>query len=102
MAHQPKPFFRTGRGWFVQLGAKQIKLCDGPKTGETEKTAWAEFYKFMAERAANDNVPAPNSANSATLSVAEVFEKFLGWCQQHRSPAPTNWHGSTSSRSATT
>jgi integrase len=87
MAHQPKPFFRTGRGWFVQLATKQIKLCDGPKNGETEKLAWAEFHKFMVDRTANDNTPAPkNSANSATLSVAEVFEKFLDWCKQHRSP----------------
>ncbi|OWK38654.1 hypothetical protein [Fimbriiglobus ruber] len=28
MAHRPKPFHRTGRGWYVQLGKQQIKLCD--------------------------------------------------------------------------
>ena len=83
MAHQPKPFFRTGRGWYVQLAAKQIKLCDGPKTGETEKVAWAAFHKLMVAPAAPHN----NSANSATtLTVGEVFEKFLDWCQKHRSP----------------
>ena len=45
----------------------------------------------MSEQAANDN--APKSANSATpespqnseaLSVSELFDKFLDWCQKHR------------------
>lgn len=84
MAHQPKPFFRTGRGWYIQIGTKQTKLCDGPKTGETEKLAWAEFHKLMAAPAA---APSTFSANSASgITVADVFEKFLDWCQKHRSP----------------
>jgi integrase len=85
VAHSPKPFFRTGRGWYVQLGTKQHKLCDGPKSTDTEKTAWSAFHTLMAERAANDNRPAPNSANSASsLSLGELFEKYLEWCERHR------------------
>lgn len=90
MAHQPKPFFRTGRGWFVQLGKQQIKLSPGPESTETEKTAWAAFHALMAERARPQTGPA-NSANSATLTVVEVFEKFLDWCQKHRSERTYEW-----------
>ncbi len=92
MAHQPKPFFRTGRGWFVQLGKQQIKLAPGPENPETEKAAWSAFHVLMAGRAN----PAPNSATSATparpdLTVGQVFEKFLDWCQQHRSARTYEW-----------
>lgn len=87
MAHQPKPFFRTGRGWYVQLGKNQIKLCDGPKSPATEKLAWQEFHARMSAP-----TPAPNSAASATgMTVGEVFEKFLDWCQRHRSPRTYEW-----------
>lgn len=82
MAHSPKPFFRSGRGWYVQLD-KQIKLCDGPKNTATEKDAWAAFHKLMAERAANDNAPAPQSPQNG-LTLAELFDKYLDWCQKHR------------------
>ena len=93
MAHQPKPFFRTGRGWYVQLGKQQIKLAPVPKNAETEKAAWTEFYALMGGRV-NSVTPAPNSANAATsaaLTVAEVFEKFLDWCQKHRSARTYEW-----------
>lgn len=83
MAHTPKPFFRSGRGWYVQLGKQQIKLTDGPKSIETEKVAWAEFHKMMTNQAANDNSAAPESPQNG-LTVSELFDKFLDWCQKHR------------------
>ncbi|AWM39185.1 site-specific tyrosine recombinase XerC [Gemmata obscuriglobus] len=89
MAHQPKPFFRTGRGWYVQLGAKQIKLGDGPKTSETEKIAWAEFYRLMVAAptpSAPQVTPKRASHPDSGLTVAALFEKFLDWCQKHREP----------------
>lgn len=84
MPHQPKPFFRTARdAWYVQLGKNQVKLAPGPKNAATEKTAWAAFHRLMTDRA--DGVP--KSANpAAEPTVAEVFEKFLDWCQRHREP----------------
>jgi integrase/recombinase XerC len=51
MAHSPKPFFRTARNaWYVQLGPKQFKLCDGPKSSVTEKEAWALFHDLMSQQ----------------------------------------------------
>ncbi len=112
MAHQPKPFFRNGRGWFVQLGKEQIKLADKPKTPATEKEAWAAFHELMANRSRSPGFS--NSANPATaptkpplkattahtiptlkstdaLTVGMVYEKFLDWCLKHRSTRTYEW-----------
>lgn len=87
MAHTPKPFYRSARNaFYCQLGKQQIKLVSGPNDSATGKLAWAAFHALMVERAANDDAPTPISANSATPTAAEVFEKFLDWCQKHRSP----------------
>ncbi len=90
MAHQPKPFFRTGRGWYVQLGTQQLKLAPGPQNAETEKAAWAAFHSLMVERA-KPTPTATHAAHPAALTVAEVFDKFLDWCQKHRSPRTYEW-----------
>jgi integrase len=99
VAHQPKPFYRSARAaWYVQLGKQQIKLLSGPDDTATEKLAWAEFHRLMA---AGGNPPT-YSANPPTrsggthlpvpgLTVAEVFEKYLDWCQKHRSPRTYEW-----------
>lgn len=103
MAHAPKPFYRSARdSWYVQLGKRQVKLCDGPKSTATEKAAWSAFHALMAARPANDNTPSPNSANSAApqpprngLTVGGLFEKYLDWCQKHREPRTYDgyvWH----------
>ncbi len=93
MAHQPKPFFRTGRGWYVQLGTKQTKLCDGPKSAATEKAAWTAFYELMGRGGGRPPQSPHNSEpNPGTgFTVADVFEKFLDWCQKHRSPRTYEW-----------
>lgn len=94
MPHRPKPFYRSARGaFYCQIGTKQIKLASGPDDPATEKLAWAEFHRVMA--AAGSPPPRPDAAGgfsatslpqSAGMSAAEVFDKFLGWCQQHRRP----------------
>lgn len=87
MAHSPKPFFRTARNaWYVQLGTKQTKLCDGPKNTATEKAAWAAFHTLMADRppnSANSAAPEPPQ-NAGGMTLAELFDKYLDWCQKHR------------------
>jgi len=90
VAHQPKPFFRTGRGWFVQLGKQQIKLAPGPENPETERAAWTAFHAHMAGRNAPSTAPAATPSRT-DLTIGQVFEKFLDWCQQHRSPRTYEW-----------
>jgi hypothetical protein len=40
MPEFPKPFFRTSRDWYVQLGKEQIKLANGPQNADTEAQAF--------------------------------------------------------------
>jgi hypothetical protein len=42
MPHHAKPFFRTSRGWYIQIDKQQLKLADGPKNADTEAAAWVE------------------------------------------------------------
>lgn len=84
MAHSPKPFFRTARNaWYVQLGKQQLKLHDGPKTTETEKAAWSAFHALMSSRNSAKSA-APQPPQNDGLTLAELFEKYLEWCQKHR------------------
>lgn len=81
----PRPFFRTNRGWYVQLGKSQVKLADGPENPATEKAAWDRYHVVMAGR--QNPTPAatlPSSAIPGSCGVAEVFDAFLDWCQKHR------------------
>src|SRR5262245_6120531 len=76
MPHHPKPSFRSGRGWYVQLGKQQLKLCDGPQNSQTEAEAWQRYHAIMTERAAAPAIPPP-AADSSGLAVAEVLDKYL-------------------------
>jgi integrase len=89
MAHRPKPFFRSGRGWFVQLGKTQIKLAGGPKDSQTETAAWERYHQLMAE---NKSATPQTIGKSEGLAVIEVFDKFLGWCKHHREPRTYDWY----------
>src|SRR5262249_53157348 len=87
----PKPFFRSGRGWYVQLGKQQLKLCDGPQNSQTEAEAWQRYHAIMTERAAAPAIPPP-AADSSGLAVAEVLDKYLDWCRLHRAAKTHGWY----------
>ena len=92
MPHVPNPFYRTARkAVYVQLGRRQVKLAAGPDDDTTGRLAWAEFHRLMA---AGPAAPAAGfSANAATSAdgVTVAFEKYLDWCQRHRSPRTYDW-----------
>jgi len=90
MPHHAKPFFRTGRGWFVQLGKQQIKLCDGPENSVTEAAAWERYHLVMAEHAAAQ--PVPKMSPSSGPTVPEILDKYLDWCQKHRAGRTFDWY----------
>jgi hypothetical protein len=55
MAHFAKPWHRKGRGWFVELGGKQIKLGDGRNEWDTRRIfdlrwLFAEVVRFGNRR----------------------------------------------------
>jgi integrase len=70
---------RRSQSWFVTIDGRRHNL------GPDEKEAKRKFHELMA-LPDQPRVPA-----SAELTVAEVFEKFLEWCQKHRAPATYDW-----------
>jgi hypothetical protein len=77
----PKPWFRPSRGlWYVALDGKQHNL--GP-----EKETAFETYKHLLHH--------PNASRRtavASESVVGIIDKYLDWCQQHRSPETYEWY----------
>lgn len=74
MAHFAKPWFRSGRGWYVEVAGKQIKL------GDDRDEAFKRYHQLMAGEAA-----------SGTM-VCEIVSEFLAWCRRHRAPGTHRWH----------
>ena len=74
MAHFAKPWYRKGRGWFLEVNGKQIKLGDDPKE------AFDRYHQLMAGRSPKGT------------QVSEVLDAFLAWCQQHRAGRTYEWH----------
>ncbi len=86
----PKPFFRSGRGWYVQIGKQQIKLADGPENPDTEAAALTRYHEVMAEH--GRGAPFPTSPPAVGPSVGEALEKYLDWCQKHRAAKTYSWY----------
>lgn len=74
MAHFPKPWFRAGRGWFLQVSGRQIKLADD----KTE--AFERYHRIMA------------GENSGDESVGSIIDSFLEWCSRCRKPRTFDWY----------
>jgi integrase len=89
MPHHAKPFFRTGRGYYVQLGKQQIKLADGPECAAQEHAAWECYHAIMAERSQPAVIPKTSPSGPA---VAEILDKYLDWCQRHRERRTYDWY----------
>ena len=95
MARTPEPWFRDDRqAYFVTVNGTRHNL------GPDKKEAFRRFHELMA---ADPVAPLPAlPVTPSALTVGQLFEKLLDWCQQHRSPAPTSGPGTTSSGSAIT
>lgn len=87
MARTPKPWFREDRqAYFVTIGGVRHNL--GPEKKEADR----RFHELMSRAdAAPSQPPAPSPSGTAPLTVGEVFEKFLDWCQKHRSARTYEW-----------
>jgi integrase len=80
VARTPKPWFREDRqAYFVTVGGVRHNL--GPDRKEAER----RFHELMARRDDPPTQPHTKSPPPAGLAVAEVFDKYLDWCQRHRS-----------------
>lgn len=77
MARNPKPWFRSARNeWRVTINGVDHNL------GPDEKEAHRRFHELMARK----DDPPPKVVKVVGLTVAEVYDKYLTWCKQHREP----------------
>jgi hypothetical protein len=78
MARRARPWFRKGRGWFVQIEGKQLSL------GPDKKLAFERYYELMR---------GPKKQLSVgSESLAGVFDEFLDWTEKHRAPRTYDWY----------
>lgn len=81
MARIPKPWFREDRQTYcVTIRGKRHDL--GPDKTEADRL----FHELMAKK---PETPIPITTG---LSVAEVFDKYLDWCEKHREPRTFEWY----------
>jgi integrase len=94
MARNPTPWFREDRAeWCVNLNGQRHKLGGHPEgfpPPKKSKGRWnapppilQAFHTLMAKKPQENPTPLPLAD---ALSVAEVYDKFLTWCRQHREP----------------
>jgi integrase len=74
MSHFAKPWYRKGRGWFLELNGKQIKL------GDEQDEAFTRYHQLMAGQAPTG------------IQVSQVIDAFLDWCGRHRSTRTFLWN----------
>ena len=85
MARTPKPWFRADRNaYFVTIGGTRHNL------GADKKDAERQFHLLMAEPE-QPAAPPPKPLVPSDLTIAEVLEKYLEWCQIHRSARTYEW-----------
>lgn len=73
----PKPWNRKGRGWFVTLNGRQIKL------GKRRKEAFERYQQLIAK---------PQKRVIASDSLLAIIDTFLDWSQKHRAPDTYAWY----------
>ncbi len=72
----PRPWYRKGRGWYVEIAGQQIRLAKGEKTAETKAAAEKRFHELMLECAANPPV------DGGSPTVASVIDAFLDYASK--------------------
>ncbi len=78
MSKTPKPWFRSGRGWFVTIGQRQFNL------GRDKKLAFQEYYRLMRQPKAARNL-------SGRL-LAAVIDDFLDFVLKNRASDTYIWY----------
>jgi integrase/recombinase XerC len=92
MARIPQPWYWADRnGWFVNKNGQRHFLGDHPPTSPKPRQIngkWnaPDFIRLhYHELMATESQTKPKAASAKSgLSLAELFEKYLDWCQKHR------------------
>ncbi len=103
MARKPSPWYwPERRGWFTILHGQRHHLGDHPNEAPPQKCKgkWVVppfidliFHTLLAkpaEKKASEVVKNPGAACS--LTVAELLDKYLDWCEKNRAPLTFEWY----------
>ncbi len=101
MAKKPSPWFWEARGgWYITRNGQHVSLgkhpADSPSpTKRNGKWVVPEpimqaFYAAMTSNAEAENPKYDVPSNGPT--VAEIFERYLAWCQKHREARTYDWY----------
>ena len=83
--HVPKPFYRKSRDtWYVEVDGRQINL------GKDRELAFQRYHAIMA--APPEVRPTHAMGTGEGLKLTELFDRFLDWVKQHRSPDTYVWY----------
>ena len=78
MPRHPKPWFREGRGWYIQRNGKQVFL------GKEKPKALSAYHREMGQPVAKAVV--------RSESLVGLIDSFLGWVQANRAPDTYRWY----------
>lgn len=77
------PWFRASHGkWFATVGGRQINLRTADKA-----EAWTAFHRLMSLQTVEGR-----ARSAASITVVELFTRFLDWTAQHRAKATMSQH----------
>ncbi|MBA3727227.1 MAG: tyrosine-type recombinase/integrase [Armatimonadetes bacterium] len=74
MTRFAKPWYRKGRGWYLEIDGKQVKLADD------RDQAFDRYHKLMAGQ------------SPTGTPVSSVIDSFLDWCMHNRAERTFDWH----------
>jgi integrase len=86
MARLPKPWYWEERkSYYVTIRGERHNL------GEDKVEADRKFHELMARPSETINKPEPVT-NGNELTIIELFDKYLDWCQKHRELRTYEWY----------
>ncbi len=83
MSRPNKPWLRKcNQTWYFWFNGRQLPL------GKDRELAHQEFHRLMAKPQRTPN----KKKRKKTITLAEVVDLFLGWCQKNRAPDTYEWY----------
>lgn len=97
MSKKPSPWYWEARsGWYITRDGQHVNLgkhpADSPPPSK-RSGKWVVPNPILQAFYASMTAPLePTPPSPSGPSVAEIFEKYLGWCKQHREARTYDWY----------